>query len=68
MLAADVAAHAAVVAVPTVVAKGIPSVPTPGALVGMPAAVVGAPVAVVATPAAGVSVAVATATMSLLLL
>ena len=39
VLAADVAVHTAVVAVPAVVAKAIPSVPTPGALVGVSTAV-----------------------------
>jgi hypothetical protein len=65
-LAADVASHTAVVAVPAEVVKAIQSAPTPEALVGMPAAVVGMPMAVVAVPLAAVSVAVATATMSLL--
>jgi hypothetical protein len=56
-LAADVAAPMSVLAAPTVLAKEIPSAPTPGAVVGVPAAGI-------TVPAAAVSVAVDTANMS----
>jgi hypothetical protein len=58
-LAADVAAPKAVISVPAMVVKAIPSAPTPKA-------VIGAPAAVVAVPVAAVSVAVAAATVLLL--
>ncbi len=58
-LAADVAMPTAVISVPAMVVKAIPSAPMLGA-------VVGAPAAVVAVPVAAVSVAVAAATVLLL--
>ncbi len=55
-LAADVAAHTAVVAAPAVVAKTILSAPTPGAGVGAPVAVAAVPAAVAKTAGAVVGV------------